>query len=63
MRAAALALGTWLLAGVARADVPPPPTRPDWPDTPLPMPSDPFVFVALAAVLVVAVAVAHRARR
>ena len=51
--------------GSARADAIPPPGRPEWDDTPMPMPSDPDeVFALMIGVAVVALlALATRAVR
>lgn len=46
---AALASG----AGSAQADIIPSPIRPQWDDTPMPMPSDPEELFALMAVVAV----------
>lgn len=67
MRLRSLAALTVLSTGVAtaRADAIPPPGRPEWDDTPMPMPSDPDeVFALVLAVAIVALlALATRAVR
>ncbi len=52
-------------ASIATADVLPSPTRPEWDDTPIPMPSDPteLAAIALASVALFGLALAWRARR
>jgi hypothetical protein len=54
MRATAAALLTIVVAVPARADIPSFPTRPEWDDTPLPMPDEAYVF-ALGATVIAAV--------
>lgn len=56
------ALALWL--GRARADVPPSPDRPEWDETPLPMPSElgAWVAVVIALALVAAIAWWRHAR-
>lgn len=63
---AALALAVLASSvGSARADAIPPPGRPEWDDTPMPMPTDPDeVFAFMLAVAIVALlALATRAAR
>lgn len=61
MRPALLALALVVLPALARADMIPPPRRPDWNDPPAPLPLPPEVFVA-SMVVVASVAWGYRRR-
>ncbi len=55
MRASLLVVLASLASAVARADAVPPPGRPEWPDTPLPMPDDPPALAAWCLALALGV--------
>ena len=47
-------ISAWIAPSLARADALPPPGRPEWPDTPLPMPDDPPALAAWCVVFALA---------
>ncbi|MFK7991934.1 MAG: hypothetical protein AB8I08_38310 [Sandaracinaceae bacterium] len=56
VRGALVTLFSWMVAAIGRADAAPEPGRPEWHDTPLPMPADPspeLWVVAAAALMMV----------
>ncbi len=51
-----------VLVSTVWADVPPDPTRPEWQDTPLPMPDIPTLVIALAVTALAVYAMRREAR-
>lgn len=56
IRGAASTLLAWGIAAAARADVAPDPGRPEWNDTPLPMPAEPSPELLAVTALMLAFA-------